>query len=108
MPASEFSLAARNLTRHRTRTAISLSAIAFGVVALVLAGGVIEWIFWAIREASIQTGLGHVHITRPGFREGGLADPKAYLLSPTAAELATVRRSPHVIAVDERLVLSGL
>ena len=108
MPAFQLSLAARNLTRHRARTLISLSAIAFGVVALVLAGGFIEWIFWAIREASIQTGLGHIQISRPGFREAGFADPKGFLLPAGAPELEVVRSAPKVVMVDERLALSGL
>lgn len=108
MPTYQLSLAARNLTRHRARTLISLSAIAFGVVALVLAGGFIEWIFWAIREASIQTGLGHIQISRPGFREAGFADPKGFLLPAGAPELEVVRSAPKVVMVDERLALSGL
>src|SRR5688572_10233279 len=106
--ASQLTLAARNLTRHRARTLVSLSAIAFGVVALLLAGGFIEWIYWAIREASIQTGLGHVQIVRPGFRTAGAADPKAYLLPQGAPELDAIRRIPGVEVVDERLLVSGL
>jgi putative ABC transport system permease protein len=101
-------LAVRNLTRHRTRTAIALSAIAFGVVALLIAGGFIQWIFWAMREAAIQTGLGHVHITRPGFATGGLADPHRYLIPPDPAALAIVRAAPGVKDVDQRLVNTGL
>jgi putative ABC transport system permease protein len=106
--ASQLKLAARNLTRHRTRTLISLSSIAFGVIALLLAGGFIEWIFAAMREAAIQGGLGHLQITRPGFRAAGFADPSAYLLPPDDAEIATVRAAPGVAVVGERLVLSGL
>src|SRR4249920_410549 len=75
MSPSLLNLAARNLARHRTRTLISLSSIAFGAIALLLAGGFIEWIFSAMRESAIQTGLGHIQITRPGFRDAGLADP---------------------------------
>jgi putative ABC transport system permease protein len=108
MPASQLKLSARNLTRHRTRTVISLSSIAFGVIALLLAGGFIEWIFAAMREAAIQGGLGHLQITRPGFRAAGFADPSAYLLPPDDAEIATVRAAPGVEVVGERLVLSGL
>jgi putative ABC transport system permease protein len=106
--AWQLGLAAQNLARHRTRTLISLSAIAFGVIALVLAGGFIEWIFWAIREASIQTGLGHVQISRSGYREAGFADPRAYLLPAAAPELKAIQATPNVAVVDERLVLSGL
>jgi putative ABC transport system permease protein len=108
MSASQLKLAARNLTRHRTRTLISLSSIAFGVIAVLLAGGFIEWIFAAMREATIQGGLGHIQITRRGFRDSGFADPSKYLLPPDDAELTTVRGSPGVEIVGERLVLSGL
>ena len=101
-------IAARNLSRHRTRTLISLSAIAFGVVALLMAGGFVEWIFWAMRDATINTGLGHVHVHRPGFVEAGLASPEAYLMDPEPAALDSVRRAPGVVAVDQRLTLSGL
>jgi putative ABC transport system permease protein len=105
---SQLVLAARNLTRHRTRTLISLSAIAFGVVALLLAGGFIEWIFWAMREAAIQTGLGHIQVTRPGFRDAGLADPNAYLLPADPAQLKSLQSTSSVVTVDQRLVVSGL
>jgi putative ABC transport system permease protein len=108
MDGSQLRLAARDLNRSPRRTLISLSAIVFGVVALLLAGGFIEWIFWAIREAAIQTGLGHVQISRPGFRDAGFADPKGFLLRNGSAELDVVRGAPHVEAVGERLMLSGL
>lgn len=101
-------LAARDLARNRGRALISLSAIAFGVTALLLAGGFIEWIFWAIREAAIQTGLGHVQISRQGFRDTGIADPQKFLLPGGGADLRVVRDTPQVDAVGERLILSGL
>jgi putative ABC transport system permease protein len=104
----ELKLATRDLTRNPRRTLISLSAIAFGVIALLLAGGFIEWIFWAMREATIKTGLGHVQISRTGFRDAGFADPSGYLLPSGSPEVAFVHGAPHVAAVGERLVLSGL
>jgi putative ABC transport system permease protein len=105
---SELQLASRNLARHRARTVISLSAIAFGVIALVIAGGFIEWIFWAMRESAIKTGLGHVQITRPGYRAAGLADPGRYVLPPDPVDLGKVETAPGVKAVDPRLNVSGL
>ena len=77
-------------------------------MALLLAGGFIEWIFWAIREAAIQTGLGHVQISRQGFRDTGIADPQKFLLPGGGTDLRVVRDTPHVEAVGERLMLSGL
>jgi putative ABC transport system permease protein len=101
-------LAARDLTRNHARTLISLSAIAFGVVALLLAGGFVEWIFWAMREDAIRTGTGHLQVSRPGFRDAGFADPNRFLLPESGAEFAVVRGAPHVQVVGERLILSGL
>jgi putative ABC transport system permease protein len=100
-------VALRNLARNRVRSAISLAAISFGVIAMLLAGGFIEWIFWAMREAAIE-GLGHIQITRPGFRDAGFADPNRYLLSADARELKIIRAAPGVEVVGERLILSGL
>lgn len=108
MDPSQLKLAFRDLTRRPARTLISLSAIVFGVVALLLAGGFIEWIFWAIREAAIQTGLGHVQISRPDFRSEGFADPHGFLLPDGSGELVLVRGAPNVETVGERLLLSGL
>ena len=47
-------LALRNVFRHRRRTLVALAAIGFGVIALILASGFIEWIFWAMREGQFE------------------------------------------------------
>jgi putative ABC transport system permease protein len=101
-------LALRNISRNRLRSTIAIGAIGFGVVAILLAGGFVEWVFWAIREATIQTGLGHVHVERKGYRENGFADPFAYLLPAQSAELAMLEKAPGVKAVAPRLDVSGL
>jgi putative ABC transport system permease protein len=101
-------LAFRNILRHRTRSAIAIVAIAFGVVSLLLAGGFIEWIYWALREAAIQTGLGHVHVVKKGYQENGAADPFRYLLPDASADLATLEASPEVKVVAPRLEFNGL
>lgn len=67
----EYLNAFRNITRQYRRSLFGISAVAFGVVALTLAAGFIEWIFWATREGTIQSGLGHVHVMRPGYLDGG-------------------------------------
>jgi putative ABC transport system permease protein len=108
MSLLQLNLAARDLFRNRARTLISLSAIAFAVVALLLAGGFIEWIFWAIRESSIQTGLGHVQVSRVGFRESGCADPHRYLVPDGGTARGVLTGAPNVEVVGERLALSGL
>ena len=101
-------IALRNLLRHRARSAISLSAIAFGVIAVLLAGGFIQWVLTATRETTIYARLGHIQIVRPGYFEAGAADPFAYLLpvrSPVFDALATMQ---EVKLVAPRLAFSGL
>jgi len=103
-----FSLALRNLTRHRRRTALGVGAIGFGVVALVLAGGFAEWMKWAERESTIHSRLGHIQIVRSGYYENGVADPYAYLIPDAAVNTARLQGLPHVKTVTPRLAYSGL
>jgi putative ABC transport system permease protein len=104
----ELKLAALNLGRERRRTLISLAAIIVGVVGYVLAGGFIDWIFWAIRESAIDNGLGHVQISAKGFREAGSADPQRFQIPARDAERDAIERLPGVVAVAARLTVNGL
>jgi putative ABC transport system permease protein len=104
----EYVNAFRSVTRQYRRTLFGLSAVIFGVVALVLAAGFIEWIFWATREGNIQNGLGHIHITRFGYLRGGHADPWKYLLAPDAALQQSLREFRTVRTIAPRLAFSGL
>jgi putative ABC transport system permease protein len=101
-------LALRNVLRHRRRSGLAFGAIAFGVVALVLAGGFIERIFVDFRESSIRSHLGHIQITRPGFRTGASADPFAYLLPDDRVLLRAVEAEPQVRLAAPRLFFNGL
>lgn len=103
-----FSLALRNLSRHRRRTALGVGAIGFGVVALVLAGGFAEWMKWAERESTIHSRLGHIQIVRGGYYENGVADPYSYLIPDAAVNTKLLLRLPHVKTVTPRLAYSGL
>lgn len=103
-----FSLALRNLSRHRRRTALGIGAIGFGVIALVLAGGFAEWMKWAERESTIHSRLGHIQIVRSGYYENGVADPYAYLIPEAAVNTARLESLPHVKTVTPRLAYSGL
>jgi putative ABC transport system permease protein len=98
----------RNLTRNRVRSSVSLGAIVFGVVALLLSGGFIEWIFLDMRETTILSRLGHLQITRPGFLFGGAADPFAFLLSKDGKEMEIISAQPQVRLITSRLSFAGL
>jgi len=101
-------LALRNLSRHRKRTAIALLTIGIGVIALLLAGGFIDWIFWGMRESTIQSRLGHIQVTRPGYFQAGSADPFAYLLPDRLLEQVNLEAVPEVNVVSPRLAFTGL
>lgn len=104
----EWRLAVRNLFRHRRRSLSALLAIGMGVTTLLIASGFIQWIFWAMREATIQSQLGHIQVVKRGYFEHGQADPFHYLLPEKASPLEAIRRTPHVTAVTPRLFFSGL
>jgi putative ABC transport system permease protein len=102
---SEFISAFRNIVRQYRRSLFGISAVAFGVIALLLAAGFVEWIFWASREGTIQEGLGHIHVMRPGYLEDGQADPNRFLMPDNSAQLSAIEALPAVRTVAPRVAL---
>jgi putative ABC transport system permease protein len=86
-------IAVRNLTRNRRRALMALLTVSMAVIAMVLADGFVQWIFWAMREGAIQSQLGHVQVVRPGYNRAGAADPFAYIISGHTAEHAGNREN---------------
>ncbi|MBK6357222.1 MAG: ABC transporter permease [Betaproteobacteria bacterium] len=105
---TEALVALRNLKRNKNRTTIALVTVACGLIAYMLAGGFIEWIFHGMREGAIRSQLGHIQIVRPGYFERGIADPYNFLLKGNAEELTQIGKLPDVRGVSERLSFSGL
>ncbi len=101
-------IAARNLVRNRRRALTALLTIAAGVIAMVLADGFIQWIYWAMRESTIQSQLGHIQIARPGYHRAGAADPFNYLLPGKSPVRDAVETTPGVKLVAQRLAVTGL
>jgi putative ABC transport system permease protein len=104
----EARLAARNLLRQPVRSAIALSAIFFGLISLLLSVGFIEWIFWAMQEATVQSRLGHIQIAKAGFFRQAHDDLSFAVLSDHAPELPVIALTPKVRVVTPRLTFSGL
>jgi putative ABC transport system permease protein len=98
----------RNLFRHGRRSLVAFSAVIFGMSSLLLAGGFINWVYTANRQAVIESRLGHLQITRPGYFERGFANPFAFLLPENDKVIAFVRHLPEVEIVTPRLSISGL
>lgn len=101
-------MAWRNVMRHARRSLAAAAAVTFGTVALILAAGFIQWIFWAMREGTIHAGLGHIQIVRTGYLEHGTADPFKYLLPNDSPSMKLVEATRHVVEVAPRLEFTGL
>lgn len=106
-------LAFRNLKRHARRSTFSIGAATFGIVALLIASGFVQWIFLGMREATIRSHYGHLQINRPGFVESGKSDPYRFLFSDDIAQVLsenfTGDSKEHILkAIVPRLSFSGL
>lgn len=108
MRAGILPIVIRTVFRQRSRTTFGLTAIVAGVIALVVAGGFIDWNLWALREGTIQSRLGHLQVVREGHRTAGAADQRARLLPEGSAQLAAIESLPHVEVATPRLSFAGL
>jgi putative ABC transport system permease protein len=106
--AQDVWLAFRNVTRQRRRSLMGVVAVAFGIIALILAAGFIEWVYWAMREGVIGSRIGHIQVVREGYLESGTADPFRFLLPESAPEREVIGQVQGVRAVAPRLAFSGL
>lgn len=104
----DFRLALRNILRHRRRSVIAVLAIGFGVVAMMLTAGYIEWTFWSTREESTTNQLGHVQVSMPGYHANAQSDPFAFLLPASSPALAVLEGLPEAKSVSPRLAFNGL
>ena len=101
-------LAARNVYRQRIRSAVTLTAIAVGVAALVLSAGFIQDIFLQLGEAMIRSQSGHVQVSRTGFYETGTRSPERFLIDDPEALRRQLAGLPEVDDVMARIGFSGL
>ena len=97
----------RNLLRHRRRSLIAMISVGFGIAALVVASGFIEWMFVDFREATIESQYAHIQVTRPNYHENGRADPFKYLL-PEDSAAALLGKLKHGRSWGPRLGFIGL
>lgn len=103
-------LALLNVLRNGRRSFITLLAIQFGVVSLVLMGGFFASMYEGMRETSIRSQLGHIQIYRQGFNQYGSQEPEQYLIDPdTLSKInASVEGLAQVELITPRLNFTGL
>jgi putative ABC transport system permease protein len=101
-------LALRNIIRKKTHTAMTLTAIVFGVAGLILAGGWVDDVLVTVAEAVIHSQSGHLQVYKKGFYAAGSRSPEKYLI---AAPDPVKQRIAGLTGVDSamvRLNFSGL
>lgn len=103
-----FQLAFRNILRQRSRTAMTLAAIIFGVTGLVLSGGFVADVLTQLGEATIHSQLGHVQVFQKGFYEKGARSPEKFIINDAEQIAQFAARMPEVDTVLQRVGFAGL
>ena len=101
-------LALRNVFRNKIRTSITLAAIAFGSVSIIIAGGFFEDTFMQMREAVIHSHLGHIQVYRKGYIDHGSSAPFEYLIEDPGSVTEKIKTMDHVKLVTPRISFSGM
>jgi putative ABC transport system permease protein len=101
-------LAFRNVLRQRTRSLLTLFAIALGVACFVLAGGFVADILHQLREATIHSQLGHLQIYKAGRYASDGSHPFDYLIDDPAAVDNALAGIGGVTVHARRLDFTGL
>lgn len=101
-------LALRNIIRQKAHTAMTLTAIIFGVVGLILAGGWVNDIFVQLGEALIHSQSGHLQVYKSGFYAAGSRSPEKYLIADPDPIKQRISGQAGVENVMARLNFSGL
>src|SRR6266498_1762021 len=103
-----WNLAFRNVFRQRSRTALTLAAIIFGVAALILTSGFVQDFFIQLREATIHSQFGHLQIYKKGYYELGRKAPFQYMLDDPDKLVAKLSQLEWVADVTPRINLTGV
>lgn len=97
-------LAWRSLWRHARRTAFSMAAAGLGLFLAIAYVGLTDGMVRDASERVDRTGLGHLQLNAPGFREAH--DPSKVLHAP--ADLLGRLTFPEGTKVSARVVTPGL
>lgn len=98
-------MAWRNIRRNLRRTVITLSAVSFGLAAMILFFGFIDgWTAQGV-DNTVRAYTGHIEIFRKGYRD----DPQLTRSITNIAEvLREVENEPAISAYTYRLEMDGL
>ncbi len=105
------SLAWRNLLRNRRRSLMTLFAMVLGLMAILLFGGYIKDIKYAIQTDCVKR-TGHLQIQHKDYFRFGSGNPASYGISNYQRIIDTVRQDPQLapllIVVTPTLQFGGI
>src|ERR1700690_2794547 len=101
-------IALRNILRNRRRSGITLMAIVFGAVGLILFGGYKAITFRSLRESTIHNRLGHLQVGKRGFAAAQSPGPLEFGLTDPATVRKAIERDPRVEMTAAQITLMGL
>jgi len=101
-------IAWRNVVRNRRRSTLTILGIMFGVGSLILFSGFIAGLYETLRELTIHSRIGHIQLSKPGYRDFGSLDPVKYTIKNYREIKAELSKIPGVVAVTKRFEYSGL
>jgi putative ABC transport system permease protein len=98
----------RSILRNKRRTLLTMLGVIFGSIALSLFSGFLDGVFENLREMTIHSRLGHIQITRPGYRDFGAMEPQKYSIDNFEELKAELLKVPGVQFVTKRFEFYGL
>ncbi|MCB9737990.1 MAG: ABC transporter permease [Deltaproteobacteria bacterium] len=101
-------LAVRNVLRSRARSALTISAIAFGVWMTLVLGAFIAGMQNAMIDDTVKGRVGAIQIHRKGYDDVLGDQPLDLDLPQDAPWLDKVRKTPGVVAVAPRISFTGI
>jgi putative ABC transport system permease protein len=103
-----WSLAWRNVARHRRRSLLTGGVVVFGFAAFALAGGFMAQSLEGLRDGTIRSGMGHLQVADPAEFQGGSEGTLEHALARAADVEAILKADPQVAEVLPRLDFVGL
>jgi len=100
-------LALRNIFRHRSRSALTLGAIAFGVASLIVSSGFVHDFLLQLRESTIHSQFGHLQLFKLGYTKFGNRSPYEFMIEDPG-KISALAHIQHVADVTPRLNFSAL
>lgn len=101
-------LAIRNVTRSRSRSALTIAALFFGVTMSLVLSAFVMGVGESLVSEAIESRVGAIQVHRTGYFEKRDRQPLTFNLPQSQAFEKKLLAVPHVRAVSPRITFSGM